>query len=84
MGMEDVVREMDEEGAAGLDFFDQGEGLLEGEVFGMGTRAEGSEDEGVEVLQLGEGGRGHFAEIGAIGQGTDAKAEGGAVAVTEG
>ena len=68
LGVEDVVGKMDEEGAAGLELLNQGQGLPERQMFGMRTRTKGAEDKGVEIVQLVSGSVGHRAKVGAIGQ----------------
>ncbi len=49
----EVVAEVGEEGAAGLELFDKGDGAVEVGVAGVGVAAEGVEDEDVEVLEEG-------------------------------
>ncbi len=82
-GVREFVSDVREPGAAGLELVNQGEGLFDGLVHGMGNIAEGVEDEVVEVFKERDGGFGKTAEIGEIRGAAEAEAEHVHVAVEE-
>jgi len=84
LSMGEVVGDVGKPGAARREVGDDGEGLLDGEVHGVGDVAEGVEDEVVEVAEERTGGVGEMGEVGEIGGAADAEAEDACVAVDEG
>jgi len=74
-GVGKFVSDVREPGAAGLKFVDEGEGLFDGLVHGMGNVAEGVDDEVVEVFEERDAGFREAAEIGEICGAAKAEAE---------
>ena len=68
----EVVAEVGEEGAFGLELLDKGDGAVEVGVAGVGVAAEGVEDEDVEVLEEGEAFGREVAHVGEVGGGAEA------------
>ena len=73
-GVGDIVCEMDESRVARCDACDEFDCLVERKVGWVRPGSQCAEDEQVEVLELGDCVVGHGAEIGAVGEGADAKA----------
>ena len=73
-GVVEVVAHVGEEGAAGLELFDEGDGLVEVGVAEVGLAAEGVEDEDVEVLEERDALGGDVAHVGEVGGGAEAVA----------
>jgi len=80
----EVVGHVGEEGAAGLDALDQGDGVVQRGVGGVGLTAESVEDENVEVGEQREALGGDVVEIGEVGCGAEAVAGDGLAAVGDG
>jgi len=74
-GVGKFVSDVREPGAAWLELVNQGEGLFDGLVHGMGNIAEGVDDEVVNVFEERQGGFGEAAEIGEIRGAAEAEAE---------
>ena len=83
-GVVEVVRHVGEEGAAGFEPLDQGDGFFEVRVGGVRLAAQGVEDEDVEVLRAAGRSRGDVAEVGEVGGGAEAVAGDGLAAVGDG
>src|ERR1035441_6421252 len=66
-GVVEVVRHVGEEGTARLDFLDQGDGVVQSRVGGMGLAAERVENEDVEAGEQGKARGGDVAEVGEVG-----------------
>ena len=74
-GVGKIVSDVREPGAARFEFIEDGEGLLDGLMHGMGNIAKGVDDEVVEIFEERDGGIGKAAEIGEIGGATKAETE---------
>ncbi len=70
----EVVAHVGEEGAAGLELLDEGDGFFEVGVAGVGLAAEGVEDEDVEILEERDADVGDVAHVGEVGGGAEAVA----------
>ena len=73
--MAEVVADVGEEGAAGAEFFGDGDGFVKGEVGDVGAVAEGVEHEDVEPFQQRQAFVRDAVGVGAVGEVADAKAE---------
>ena len=80
----DVVTHVGEEGAAGFEEFDDGDGFFEMRVAEVGLVAECVEDEDVEILQEGDALGREVAHVGEIGCGAEAVSGDGETAVGDG
>ena len=80
----EVVADVGEEGAPGLELLDEGDGVFEVGVAGVGLAAEGVEDEDVEILEEREAFGGDVAHVGEVGGGAEAVAGDGLPAVGDG
>ena len=74
-GVAEVVADVGEEGAAGAEFFGDGDCFVEGEVGDVGAVAEGVEDQDVEPFQQRQAFVRDAVGVGAVGEVADAKAE---------
>jgi len=74
-GVGELVSDVREPGAARLEFGNEGEGLFDGLVHGMGNIAESVEDEVVEAFEKRGGGVGEAAEICEIRGAAEAETE---------
>ena len=82
--MVEVVADVGEEGAFGVELVDKLDGFGEVGVAGVGLVAEGVEDEDVEVLEEREAFGGDVAHVGEVGGGAEAVAGDGVAAVGDG
>ena len=80
----DFVAHVGEEGAAGFEEVDEGDGFFQMRVAGVRGGAEGVEDEEVEVLEEGEGFGGDVAHVREVGGGAEAVAGDALAAVDDG
>jgi hypothetical protein len=80
----EVVTDVREVGGFGLEAFDNGEGLFDGGVGGVGFVAEGVEEEDVEIAEFVHGVFGDLVVIGEVGDLADAVAEDDEEPVVEG
>jgi len=74
-GVGKIVSDVGEPGATRFQFINEGEGLFDGLVHGMGNIAKSVDDEFVEIFEERDGGVGETAEIGEIGGAAKAEAE---------
>jgi hypothetical protein len=80
----EAVGDVSEEGAARLELLDQGDGVGEVGVGGVGLAAQGVEDENIQICEQGKAFWIEVAEVGEVGGGAEAEAGDGLVAVGDG
>ena len=80
----DLMAHVGEEGTAGFEEVDEGDGFFQVRVAGVRGGAEGVEDEDVEVLEEGEGFVGDIAHVREVGGGAEAVAGDTLAAVDDG
>lgn len=83
-GMGQVVSDMGEPGAAGIQLFDEGESLIDGLMHGVRNVAQSVEDKFIEIVQESERGIRDGTEVGEVSSTAKAESENFHVAVEKG